>query len=99
MKALDKILVFVVCIFFKSMLCIGFDNWVIKTNMPFTSAMHTSGFSLNGYFYAVNGTGTSGGQLNFTFMYDPTNNTWTQRATIPTSVSKLHAFAIGNFGY
>lgn len=71
--------------------------WTQVASIPFTPRYAAVGFAIGGKGYV--GTGYDG-NINYGdfWEFDPTANTWTQRASIPARRA-ASAFAIGNYGY
>jgi N-acetylneuraminic acid mutarotase len=56
-------------------------------------------FAPNGKFYAPGGEDTTGNSLAAIAEYDPTTNTWTNRANLPVAVENTGAVTVGNYVY
>ena len=78
------------------------DTWIQKANFGGTWHVFTVGFSIGSKGYVGTGQGTEGNRL-FTkdfWEYDPTLNTWTQKADFGgTTRENAVGFSIGNKGY
>jgi N-acetylneuraminic acid mutarotase len=55
---------------------------------------HTAGGAIGGRFYVVGGRGSPNASTAHE-MYDPTTNTWTTRAALPTGRSGIAAGVVG----
>jgi N-acetylneuraminic acid mutarotase len=74
------------------------SDWVRKASMPLPGD-HLSHAGINGKFYLFGGehgheglNGKSGGtyvQHNYTFQYNPANDTWTRKANMPLAISHI----------
>jgi len=72
------------------------DAWTQKADFPVDLAQAAS-FSVNGKGYIACGYTAA----NTLYEYDPAADTWTERDTLPATMSRDEAvgFSIGNFGY
>jgi hypothetical protein len=79
------------------------DSWTQKANLPGVARRNAIAFTINGKGYV--GTGYSqaesilGVELSDFWEYNPTTNSWTQRASYPVAIYFATGFAIGNKGY
>lgn len=80
-----------------------FDYWTQKANLPADYRRGAYSFELNNQGYLGGGTNdatSSGGMiLNDFWMYDPILNTWTAKATCPTSVFRAAFTSCNGKGY
>lgn len=73
-------------------------TWTAKANLTVSRTSHTA-FSLNGKGYICGGTDNSD-DFGDLWQYDPSNNTWSQKADLPGfGRRELSSFTIGDFGY
>ena len=76
------------------------STWVYKTDMPITS-LQPSTSVVGGKIYVIGGWHTIGGEWNPQWEaltrvdeYDPTTNTWTQKADMPTARGHTNACVV-----
>jgi PKD repeat protein len=78
------------------------NTWSQKNNFPGTQVYGASGFSIGNYGYVVNGwdsTGSGEGPST-TWQYDPSADTWSQKAAFPGSTRYTTAnFTLNGKGY
>lgn len=74
-------------------------SWVYKADNNHNGgygAEELSGAVVNGKFYAFGGWGGPDGVFNFVEEFDPSNNTWTSKAPMPTTRASATAVAYNN---
>jgi N-acetylneuraminic acid mutarotase len=59
----------------------------------------STGFSVNGKGYVCGGTSVMWATGNELWEFDPTGNSWTQKANVPIFIAYGFGFGIGNYGY
>ncbi|MBY0426658.1 MAG: hypothetical protein K2Q22_13545, partial [Cytophagales bacterium] len=77
-------------------------SWTAKANFTGTARSEAVSFSIGGKGYIVSGVafGEVGTRFRDVWEYNPTNNTWTQKANLPGSIrSDAFSFVIGTKGY
>ena len=78
------------------------DTWTRKNDFPGVSVYQGSAFVINGMAYVVNGfdSTTMGTGPNNLWQYDPTNDTWANKAPFPGSTRYTTAsFSLNGKGY
>ncbi len=79
------------------------NTWALKASLPFgvLGRTHVATFVINNKGYIVGGAlgPLNGFETNETWEYDPVNNSWLQRASIPTAREYATGFAINGKGY
>ncbi|HKR03150.1 MAG TPA: kelch repeat-containing protein, partial [Bacteroidia bacterium] len=73
------------------------DTWAQKANFIGGARQQGVGFAIGSYGYL--GTGWSGSTVAGFYKYDPSNDTWSQIADLPTPGTSMTCFVLMNEGY
>jgi N-acetylneuraminic acid mutarotase len=81
-----------------SSIAFGQTGWTQKANFIGNFHWQAVGFSIGDKGYVGTGTSSPGTMHDEFWQYD-TNNTWTQKASLPIALEEAVGFSIGNKGY
>src|SRR5216110_2030531 len=74
------------------------NSWVQRASVPGGGVSGASSFVIDGRIYIANG--FRNGWTNVVYRYDPSQDSWQQLSSTPTSVrANAIGFAIGGYGY
>lgn len=91
------ILLFLLAVAMSANAAVG--TWTARASLPFKRSSNV-GFSLNGKGYSCAGVDSALKDQKDLWQYDPTSNTWSQKADLPGQARReLSAFTIGNYAY
>jgi len=73
------------------------QTWTPKRSLPASGVESPFSFSIGGMLYV--GGGWSSSPIDSFFQYDPSGNTWTAMANIPTPIESSYGFVLNGKGY
>ncbi len=76
-----------------------YEPWKRLTDFAGGERLSVFGFAIDGKGYFVGGKNDMGNELDDLWMYNPSDNTWTEKANIPREVWGNESFSTTNYGY